>query len=56
MVHDPEEELVLHVGRGGVDLEPEHLVPGRVPPLICCVTANGSIRTGHNSQLTTSCI
>ena len=35
MVHDPEDELVLRVGRGGVDLELEHLVPARVPPLVC---------------------
>jgi hypothetical protein len=35
VVHDPEEELVLHVGRRGADLELEHLVPARVPPRIC---------------------
>ena len=35
LVHDPEDELVLHVRRGGVDLELEHLVPARVPPLVC---------------------
>jgi hypothetical protein len=38
VVHDPEDELVLHVGRGGADLELEHLVPARVPPLICITT------------------
>jgi hypothetical protein len=31
---------VLHVGRRGVDLELEHLVPARVPPLVC-ITAHG---------------
>jgi hypothetical protein len=35
VVHDPEDELVLRTGRGGVDLELEHLVPARVPPLVC---------------------
>jgi hypothetical protein len=35
VVHDPEDELVLHVGRGRVDLELEHLVPARVPSLVC---------------------
>ena len=35
VVHDPEDELVLRVGRGGADPELEHLVPARVPPLIC---------------------
>lgn len=26
---------MLHVGRGRVDLELEHLVPARVPSLVC---------------------
>lgn len=34
VVQDPEDELVLRVGRGRVDLELEHLVPARVPPLV----------------------
>jgi hypothetical protein len=34
VVHDPEDELVLHVGGGGVDPEPQHLVPARVPPVV----------------------
>lgn len=34
LVQDPEDELVLRVGRGGVDVELEHLVPARVPPLV----------------------
>jgi hypothetical protein len=35
MIHDPEDELVLHAGRGGGDLELEHLVPAWVPTLVC---------------------
>ena len=35
VVHDPEDELVLRAGRRRVDLELEHLVPARVPPLVC---------------------
>jgi len=34
VVHDPEDELVLRAGRRRVDLELEHLVPARVPPLV----------------------
>jgi hypothetical protein len=38
VVHDPEEKLVLHVGRRRADLELEHLIPARVPPRICITT------------------
>jgi hypothetical protein len=45
VVHDPEEELVLHVGRRRADLELEHLVPARVPPRIC-ITTTRLVRLG----------
>lgn len=51
VVHDPEDELVLHVGRGRVDLELEHLVPARVPPLVCTevrVQGDDEIGLGKN--------
>jgi hypothetical protein len=43
VVHDPEDEFVLHVGRRGADLELEHLVPNRVLPLVCITTQVGFI-------------